>query len=80
MYIYLWYIFDMSDIYTYHIYQIYIYVFDSKIMHNDSWFNLFILHNNSFDNQRSEYIYIYIYIYIYVYIYIIYVCICISLT
>ena len=52
----------------------------------DPCFNLFILHNNSFDNQGSEinksntflrfniYIYIYIYnVYIYIYLYNVYI-------
>ena len=38
-------------------------------MHHNPRFNLFILHNNLFDNQGSN-IYIYIYIYICKYIYI----------
>ena len=44
-------------------------------MHHNPCFNLFILHNNSFDNEGGEinkneiYIYIYIYIYMCVYVY-----------
>ena len=55
-----------------------------QIVHHTLCFNLFILHNNSFDNQGSEtnkndifyvstYIYIYICIFIYIYIFIIYI-------
>ena len=33
---------------------IYIYICDSQIVHYNSCFNLFILHNIPFDNQRSE--------------------------
>ena len=32
----------------------YIYLYDSQIVHHDPGFNLFILDNNSFDNQGSE--------------------------
>ena len=39
----------------------------SKSAVHNPCFNLFVLHNNSFDNQGSE-INIYIYIYIYIYI------------
>ena len=39
--------------YIYNIY-IYTYMYDSQIMHHDSCFNLFLLHNNSFDNPGSE--------------------------
>ena len=31
-----------------------IYIYDSQIVHHNPCFNLFILHNNSFDNQRRE--------------------------
>ena len=31
-----------------------IYVYDSQIVHHNPCFNLFILHDNSFDNQGSE--------------------------
>ena len=31
-----------------------LYIYDSQTVHHNSCFNLFILHNNSFDNQRSE--------------------------
>ena len=39
--------------------QIYIYIYilymhDSQIVHHNPCFNLFLLHNNSFDNQGSE--------------------------
>ena len=37
-------------IYTY----IYIYIYNNQIVHHNPCFNLFILHNNSFDNQGSE--------------------------
>ena len=30
------------------------YIYDSQIVHHNPCFNLFILHNNSFDNQGSE--------------------------
>ena len=64
---------------------IYIYIYDSQIVHHNPCFNLFILYNNSFDNQGSEinkndiiytivHIYIYLYIYIYIYIFI-FICI-----
>ena len=55
----------------------YIYVYDNQIVHHNPCFNLFKLHNNSFDNQGSKInkndifsqklcsLYIYIYIYIY---------------
>ena len=33
---------------------IYMYVYDSQTVHHNPCFNLFILHNNSFDNQGSE--------------------------
>ena len=33
---------------------IYIYIYDSQIVHHNPRFNLFILHNNSFDNQGSK--------------------------
>ena len=36
------------------IYHICIYIYDSQIVHHSPCFNLLILHNNSFDNQRSE--------------------------
>ena len=36
--------------YTY----IYIYIYYSQIVHHNPCFNLFILRNNSFDNQGSE--------------------------
>ena len=29
-------------------------IVDSQIVHHNPCFNLFILHNNSFDNQGSE--------------------------
>ena len=29
-------------------------MYDSQIVHHNPCFNLFLLHNNSFDNQRSE--------------------------
>ena len=32
----------------------YVYVYDSQIVHNNPCLNLFILHDNSFDNQESE--------------------------
>ena len=32
----------------------YIYIYDSQIVHHNPCFNLFILHNNLFDNQGSE--------------------------
>ena len=38
--------------YTIHIY-IYIYKYDSQTVHHTPCFNLFVLHNNSFDNQGS---------------------------
>ena len=31
-----------------------LYIYDSQIVHHNPCFNLFILHNNSFDNQRRE--------------------------
>ena len=53
---------------------IYIYIYDSQIVHHNPCFNLFILHSNPFDNQGSQInkkkrrknMYIYIYIYTYV--------------
>ena len=30
------------------------YIYDSQIVHYNPCFNLFILHNNSFDNQGSK--------------------------
>ena len=33
---------------------IYIYVYDSQIVHHNPCFNLFLLHNNSFDNQGRK--------------------------
>ena len=46
------------DIYIYiyiHLYiYIYIYMYDSQIVHHNPCFIIFILHNNSFDNQGSE--------------------------
>ena len=33
---------------------VYICIYDSQIVHHNLCFNLFILHNNSFDNQGSE--------------------------
>ena len=44
-------------------------MYDRQIMHHNPRFNLFILHNNLFDNQGSN-IYIYICKYIYIDIYI----------
>ena len=35
-------------------FYIYIYIYDSQIVHHNPCFNLFILHSNSFDNQGSE--------------------------
>ena len=32
----------------------YIYIYDSQIVHHNTCFDLFILRNNSFDNQGSE--------------------------
>ena len=40
--------------YLYIYIYIYIYVYDSQIVHHNTCFNLFILHNNSFDNEGSE--------------------------
>ena len=34
--------------------SIYIYIYDSQIVHHNTCFDLFILRNNSFDNQGSE--------------------------
>ena len=34
--------------------HLYIYTYDSQIVHHNPCFNLFILHNNSFDNQGRE--------------------------
>ena len=40
--------------YTIHTYiYIYIYKYDSQTVHHNPCFNLFVLHNNSFDNQGS---------------------------
>ena len=33
---------------------IYIYIYYSQLVHPNPCFNLFMLHNNSFDNQGSE--------------------------
>ena len=33
---------------------IYTYIYDGQIVHHDPCFNLFLLHNNSFDNPGSE--------------------------
>ena len=41
---------ELSGIYVY----VYIHLYDSQIVHHNPCFNLFILHNNSFDNQGSE--------------------------
>ena len=41
---------ELSGIYVY----VYIHLYDSQIEHHNPCFNLFILHNNSFDNQGSE--------------------------
>ena len=49
IYIYIYYI------YTYILYiYIYLYIYDSQIVHHNPCFNLFILHNNPFDNQGSK--------------------------
>ena len=37
-----------------HSQSLYIYIYDSQIVHHNPCFNLFIFHNNSFDNQGSE--------------------------
>ena len=37
-----------------YVYQSYFNVYDSQIVHHNPCFNLFILHNNLFDNQGSE--------------------------
>ena len=34
--------------------SMYIYIYDSQIVHHNTCFDLFILRNNSFDNQGSE--------------------------
>ena len=52
MYIYIIYIYIYIYIYRY--ISIYIYIYDSQIVHHNTCFDLFILRNNSFDNQRSE--------------------------
>ena len=40
---------------SYQVYMyIYIHLYDSQIVHHNPCFNLFILHNNSFDNEGSE--------------------------
>ena len=41
------------DVHVHDVY-IYIYVYDSQIVHNNPCFNLFILHNIPFDSQGSE--------------------------
>ena len=52
IYIYMYmYIYIHIYVYIYNIYNIYIYIWKSN---SDLCFNLFILHNNSFDNQGSE--------------------------
>ena len=33
---------------------IYVYIYDNQIVHHNSCFNLFILHNIPFDHQGSE--------------------------
>ena len=49
LYIYIIYIIHIINIY----YIYYIYIYDSQIVHHNPCFNLFILHNNSFDNHRN---------------------------
>ena len=50
-YIYIYFIY----IYMYIMYiYIYIYIYHSQIVHHNTRFNLFILHNSSFDNKGSE--------------------------
>ena len=34
--------------------SIYLSIYDSQILHHNPGFNLFVLHNNSFDNQGSK--------------------------
>ena len=75
MYIYIY-------IYIYMLYTFWCVESKNQKVHHNPCLNLFILYNNSFDNQGSEInkniflqtIYIYIYMYIYIYcIYIIYI-------
>ena len=40
--------------YVLYICNIYMYVYDSQIVHHNPCFNLFLLHNNSFDNQGRK--------------------------
>ena len=70
----------MSEVAKFVISLYWICIYDSQIVHHNPCFNLFILHNNSLDNQGSEinkkdiflrfdilsFTYIYIYIYIYI--------------
>ena len=50
LYIYIYIYLHILYIYIY----IYIYKYDSQIVHHNPCFNLFIFHNNSFDNQGSK--------------------------
>ena len=54
VYIYIYIRYIHIHIYTFIYIYIYIYIYDSHIVHHDPCFILFILHNNSFDNQGSE--------------------------
>ena len=56
VYMYIYIIYIHIHIYTFlcmYIY-IYIYIYDSQIVLHNPCFIIFILHNNSFDNQGSE--------------------------
>ena len=44
----------MPYIIIYNSIYIYIYIYDNQIVYHNRCFNLFILHNNSFDNQGSK--------------------------
>ena len=54
IYAHIYYIYIHIYIYIYMYISMYIYIYDSKIVHHNTCFDLFILRNNSFDNQRSE--------------------------
>ena len=53
LYIYI-YTYIYVHLYVYIYIYIYIHIYDSQIVHHNTCFDLFILRNNSFDNQRSE--------------------------
>ena len=54
VYMYIYIIYIHIHIYTFLCIYIYIYIYDSQIVHHNPCFIIFILHDNSFDNQGSE--------------------------